>query len=127
MLNIKAGANYGHPYEGTYDTRKIRTDEPIWTLDNSAQGSAGIEWAENVGLPPGLLIGGPHLTFVPLSEDEDGIYVPSALDVGPDAVILDRQGFMTVVQAGPRQRLFIGVFGFRQTSDLHVFKLNLVR
>ena len=76
VLQIKHGAHYGHPYEGTYDLGKVRTDSPIWTLDEAAQGSAGIEWASRIGLGPGLLIGGPHLTYIPLSEDQDGFGVP---------------------------------------------------
>ncbi|MFQ6030364.1 MAG: PQQ-dependent sugar dehydrogenase [Dehalococcoidia bacterium] len=124
VYQIKEGADYGFPWEGTYDVPLIRTDDPIWTLDDASSGSSGIEWAERVGLDPGLLIGGTHLLYLPITEDETGMYIPAESDIQPAEVLFDRQGFMTVVEAGPKGRLWVAVFGFRETSDLYLFRFQ---
>ena len=55
VLQIKQGANYGYPQEGSFGPHQIRDDEPIWFIDGI--GAAGISWAERIGLGPGSLIG----------------------------------------------------------------------
>ena len=123
VLQIKHGAHYGYPFEGTFDTRSIRTDEPIWIMDNAASGSAGIAMAADVGLEPGLLIGGPHLTYLPLSEDDSGLFVPSKAD-DPSINLMSRVGFFTIVNAGPENRLFVGVLSPRQSNELFVLRFD---
>ena len=109
VLQIKRGANYGYPYEGTYSVKERRTDHPIWILDG--KGSSGIEWAGNLGLDPGLIVGSwDKVTYLVVDKDDEGVYVDSR---GSENVLLEPKGFVTIVKAAPEQRLAIGVFGLR--------------
>lgn len=122
VLQIKPGAYYGYPYEGTFEPDSQRTDRPIWIADTRA--SAGIEWAERVGLGPGLIMGSMNrLTLLRLTEDERGVFVKDGtVDV---KVLLEPTGFITAVEAGPDGRLWVGVFGFRQDAHaLHVLRVE---
>lgn len=109
VLQIKRGANYGYPYEGSFGDNERTTDDPIWFLDGV--GSSGIEWAGNLGLDPGLIIGSRNkVTYLTVDEDEEGVYVGKR---GNSSVLLEPKGFVTFVKAMPEQRLAIGVFGLR--------------
>lgn len=54
VLHIQEDANYGYPQEGSFGDLKIRDDFAVWHA--TGPGSAGVLWAEEVGLGPGLLI-----------------------------------------------------------------------
>lgn len=55
LLRIRRGANYGYPFDGSFAPYTVRTDPPLSAVP--AAGSAGVEWAGNVGLPSGILVG----------------------------------------------------------------------
>ncbi|HLF04166.1 MAG TPA: PQQ-dependent sugar dehydrogenase, partial [Dehalococcoidia bacterium] len=125
VLAIRKGDHYGYPVEGTSDIpHRVRTAPPLWVLSNTDSGSAGTEWAGEVGVADGLFIGGPHLKYLPILEDDRGYFVPASRDTEPGRILLDRQGFMTIVEAGPGRRLYVGVYGFTRTSDLYVLKFQ---
>jgi hypothetical protein len=55
ILHIRQGRNYGYPYEGSFGQFRVRDDFAVWHAQGT--GSAGILWADELGLGPGLLIG----------------------------------------------------------------------
>jgi hypothetical protein len=55
VLHIRPGRNYGYPYEGSFGQFKVRDDFAVWHAQGT--GTAGILWANELGLGPGLLIG----------------------------------------------------------------------
>jgi hypothetical protein len=55
VLHIRQGRNYGYPFEGSFGQFKVRDDFAVWHAQGT--GSAGILWADELGLGPGLLIG----------------------------------------------------------------------
>jgi len=125
VLDIRQGDNFAYPLEGTFDQpHKVRNAPPLWVMPDAASGSTGIEWAGKVGIAPGLLIGGPHLVYLPIEEDEQGLYVPTLSNVEPGQIILVRQGYMSIVQAGAGNRLYVGVYGFSLENNLYVLKFE---
>ena len=109
ILHIKRGANYGFPYEGTFDKGVVRTDGPLWIM--STVGSSGLEWAGRVGLGAGLLLGSERrIAHLALSRDDAGYYVRSRNDL--INLITLTAGNVTVLEAGPRPgQLLAGVYG----------------
>jgi hypothetical protein len=55
VLHIRQGRNYGYPDDGSFGRFEVRDDFAVWHAQGT--GSAGILWADEVGLGPGLLIG----------------------------------------------------------------------
>ena len=116
VLQIKQGANYGYPYEGTFGVHEIRDDNPIWVTDGI--GSAGIEWAENVGLGSGLVIGSCNgIRYLAMTDDENGRFLEARED---STVLATISGCVTIIEPGPVQNMMVGVF---DTNSLHSFKL----
>ncbi len=130
VLLIQQGDHFGYPQEGTFDLpHRLRNAPPLWVLPDANSGSAGLEIASRVGVAPGLFIGGPKLIYLPMAEDEKGFYVhPSSkapsVQLEPGDTLLDRQGYFTVVQAGPGHRLYAGVWTFSRTSYLYQLKFQ---
>ena len=111
VLHIKQGADYGHPFEGTFDPDKKRTDDPIWVADTA--GSAGIEWAANVGLEPGLIVGGVNtLIYLKFAENENAEDVFSSSQIR-STQLLEVSGFVTGVVTAQGNRLRVAAFGLR--------------
>lgn len=118
VLQIKRGANYGYPYEGTFGPHQIRNDDPIWIIDGV--GAAGIAWAERFGLRPGLLIGTTNqLHYLELTDYEDGRFLKTRND---SHVIATIPGSLTIVEPGQDQNLIVGAFG---ANSLFEFKLEI--
>jgi hypothetical protein len=55
ILHIRQGRNYGYPHEGSFGQFEVRDDFAVWHAQGT--GSAGILWADDLRLGPGLLIG----------------------------------------------------------------------
>lgn len=108
VLHIKQGAHYGFPYEGTFGSREIRTEPPLW-VENTV-GSAGLEWAGAVGLAPGLLLGSEkRVALLNLASDEAGFYVRSKNDL--TTLLSFSSGNVTVLEAAPQSgQLLAGVY-----------------
>jgi hypothetical protein len=125
VLHITKGADFGYPDEGTYGEHTRRTTPPVFTLPRT-QGSAGIEWASRIGLPPGLLIGSERkLEYLPLINDERGYFFHSDGDVfhATQQLLEAANGFLSVVEAGSDGRLWVGTYGYRLESELAIFRL----
>jgi hypothetical protein len=68
VLQIKQGKNYGYPLDGTFGPWSQRDDHPVWTIDDV--GSAGIRWAGDAGMRPGLFLGScGHLRYLRLTNN----------------------------------------------------------
>jgi hypothetical protein len=121
-LFITRGADFGYPRFGTYDPQRVTP--PVSALPET-RGSAGLEWAPRIGMEPGLLIGSERkVEFLPLTRDDHGYYVTGADATHPTRVILEAtNGFVTVIEAGPDGKLWVGTYGFRVDSELAVFRL----
>lgn len=55
VLQLQEGHDYGYPQAGTFLGPRAREDGPVWITDTV--GSAGLAWAPDAGLDPGLIIG----------------------------------------------------------------------
>ena len=123
VLHIKLGADYGHPFEGTFDPIKKRTDDPIWVADS--KGSAGIQWAPNAGFDPGLIVGGVNkLVYLKFAENENAEDVFSSSRIR-STQLLEVSGFVTGVAAASDRRLLVAAFGLRQgTHSLQLIQLE---
>ena len=78
VLNIAPGRNYGYPFEGSFGQHEVRDDEAVWFAEGA--GTAGVLWAGDVGLDPGLLIGScGRLDGLRLSDHDGGwgVQMPS--------------------------------------------------
>lgn len=102
VLHIERGVDYGYPDEGTTSRLGDRTRGPLWILD--AVGSAGIEWAPRIGLPPGLIIGSlERLSYIGLETSDEGVTVatkPVPLETSSE--------FRAVVESAGDGRLLVG-------------------
>ena len=116
VLQIKQGANYGYPYEGTFGPHEIRDDSPIWIIDSL--GSAGIQWAENLGLGPGLVVGSCNrIRYLAMADNTKGRFLETRED---STVLATIPGCVTIIETGPGQQMIVGIF---DTNSLHAFKL----
>ena len=108
ILDIRQGADFGFPSGGTFDPGATK-DRPFYLLDDD-KGSAGLEWAGNAGLEPGLLVVSlGRVEYVQFSRDEEGAFINT--DVARRVVLDGLQGFVPVVRATPDGELLVGVFG----------------
>ncbi len=124
ILQIKEGAHYGYPAEGTFGPHSVRTDPALWAfMGEEAEGSAGIELGEAVGLEGGLLVGARSLSYFAFGEDEAGPYAAGEVDYQGLPTVLNRQGYFTVVEAS-EGLLYVGVNGLSLSSELYVISLE---
>jgi hypothetical protein len=108
IIVVQEGDDYGYPFAGSFDPYPDRVGGPIWHADQIL-GAAGIEWAENVGLDPGLVIGSyGGLDFLAFNEDEEGYYVAGQ---GNFSELLEPQGYLTALEAMEGDRLVAAVYG----------------
>jgi hypothetical protein len=77
-------------------------------------GSSAILWAEDAGLPRGVLIGALRsLTWVPLQVDPEGTFVA---DERVQVPLVEVDGFLTGLDATPSQDILATVFSARSGS-----------
>jgi Glucose / Sorbosone dehydrogenase len=108
ILDIRHGADFGFPAGGTFDPGSAK-NRPFYLLDDD-KGSAGLEWAPNAGLDPGLLVGSlGRVEYVTFSRDAQGAFINT--DVAREVVLDGLQGFVPVVRATSDGKLLVGVFG----------------
>jgi glucose/sorbosone dehydrogenase len=112
LLQLKQGRNYGYPMDGTFGPWSQRDDGPVWTLD--VVGSAGILWAGDASMGPGVFVGScGGLSYLPLHEI-DGRWTVQNPDAHAVqlAHLLEVSGCVTDIAAvGPRT-ILASVFGF---------------
>jgi hypothetical protein len=116
VLQIKQGANYGYPFEGTYGRHEVRDDGPIWIVNGV--GAAGIDWIGNSGSRSGLLVGTcGQLHFFAMTEYRDERLLASRDD---SSVLAQIPGCPTIIETRLDRDVLVGVF---DTNRLHSFKI----
>jgi hypothetical protein len=117
VLHIRRGRHYGYPYEGSFGPQEVRNDLAIWRVDGV--GSAGVLWAGDVGLGPGLLIGScGRLDGLRLTDFDGEWLVESATDY---ARLLQLPGCVTDIEAIGTGRLLVSLF---RTNALYVLEVQ---
>jgi glucose/arabinose dehydrogenase len=112
LYELREGANYGYPEFATLDGRLESRAAPITVLAQA--GSSAILWAEDAGLPRGVLIGALRsLTWVPLQVDPEGTFVA---DERVQVPLVEVDGFLTGLDATPSQDILATVFSARSGS-----------
>jgi len=92
LLQIKRGADYGFPYEGSF-THTVRTDGPLYVM--RTKGSAGLGWVD--GSVSGLMTGScGKVFFVEMEEGGDGWGLPRDVS-GSVSQVLSTPGCVTGV------------------------------
>lgn len=125
VLQIKEGAHYGYPFEGTYGPHSIRTDPPLGAFaGHDLEGTAGIELAENLDIGTGLLVGARVLHLFQFAEDSEGPYFSGEFDRQGNQVLFSRQGYFTIVEASEEGLLFAGVTGLSLNSNLYILRIS---
>ena len=125
VLQIKEGADYGYPFEGTYGNHMVRTDAPVYTYSgHDVEGTAGIELAEKLGIESGIFIGARVVHFFRYDEDEAGVFAAGDFDFQGTEVVFSRQGFFSVVEASGDGYLYVGVTGLSLNSNLYILDVT---
>jgi hypothetical protein len=92
LLQIKRGADYGFPFEGSF-THTVRTDDPLFAM--RADGSAGLGWVD--GVDSGLMSGScGKVSFIEMTEGADGWVLPADA-AGAVSQVLSPPGCVTGV------------------------------
>lgn len=120
LVRLDAGADQGFPDDGTFGQWSRRTSGPEWTLD--AIGSAGLAWAADAAMPPGIFTGNcgriDHLSL----PDHDGTY--GVVDEEGRKPIVDMvarvDGCVTSIAGVVPRTLIVGVFGYESGSLLRI-------
>ena len=90
ILDIQAGQDYGYPQDGTFGPG---VPPPVWIVAEA--GTAGLTWAD-VGDASGVLVGAlGTIIFVPLEQDDRGLFVKNEQDV--QSVVSGLGGFVTAI------------------------------
>jgi hypothetical protein len=109
LFELRRGVDYGYPQHGTFDTSRSPDAAPLTLLP--AGGSSAIAWAEDAGLPPGLLVGSlRQLGWVPLAMDKNGPYVNDARNY---VSLVQVDGFVTGLATTSKGTLLATVFSGR--------------
>jgi hypothetical protein len=122
VLHIRRGRDYGYPSEGSFGALRVRDDFAVWHA--AGPGSAGILWAEDVGLGPGVLIGSfGHIDGLRLGRATVGWAVQ---DRSSYSRLVDIPGFVSDLEALDEGRVIAGVGALEAgtTNGLYVVSLD---
>jgi hypothetical protein len=115
LLEIRRGADFGYPSDGTYSPYLVPRDPPLWVLD--AVGAGGLAWVRRQDGNATLYIGsGAYLDALKLDEGDDGIRVVNRED---ESRLLKLPGFVTGLQPIPGG-LAVAVYAFGGESRLYL-------
>jgi hypothetical protein len=108
VLQIRRGAYYGYPFEGTFAPYARPRALPLWVLETV--GSAGVEWLR-VGKRPTLAVGScGNVDLVALTESHGAITVD---DPGAVSRLLSHlPGCVTAIERTLRNRLLVALFTY---------------
>ena len=117
VLHIRSGRHYGYPSEGTFGLQEVRNDFAIWHAEGVA--TAGILWAGDVGLGPGLLIGScGRLDGLKLTDFNGEWLVGTRTDY---AHLVDMPGCVTDIKPIGAAGVIVSTF---RTDALHVLQFE---
>jgi hypothetical protein len=105
LLHIVEGGDYGFPTDGSFAPFTVRTEFPLWLLDQVA--SAGIAWSDD---PQGVVVGSlswVHLVELGTRPGAAGLLVGSR---GSVRRVVQVNGYATTVDLLGGGRLLVGVF-----------------
>lgn len=122
ILNIRRGSDYGYPYEGSFGHLTVRDDFAVWFAEGF--GSAGVLWAGDVGLGPGLLIGSfGRIDGLRLTDMDTGWAVTSR---SPYSELIQVPGFVSHLEALGRDRILatVGTFYGETGNALYVLSIE---
>ena len=120
VLEIKKGANYGYPFDGTFAPSSRRTVVPLWVLDTV--GSAGIEWLRWEGQPT-LVVGScGSVDAITLAEAHGTgtVKAPSAVR----RILSGLPGCVTAIERISVDRLLVSLFAYGGPPLLYVVRLE---
>jgi len=105
---LRFGLDHGFPTYGTFSRDRDPATSPLTLLPNG--GSAGIAWAPDIGLGPGLLVGGlGTIIEIPLQVDATGPFVPVEHPIR--TLLSGINGFVPSLEPTGDGRLLCAVFG----------------
>jgi Glucose / Sorbosone dehydrogenase len=122
ILHIRRGRNYGYPYEGSFGNLTVRNDFAVWFAEGF--GSAGVLWAGDVGLGPGLLIGSfDRIDGLRLTDMDTGWAVASR---GAYAELMQVPGFVSHLEPLGHDRILatVGTFYGDTGNALYVLSVE---
>ena len=100
----------------------MRTDPPLYAVP--ASGSAGVEWAGNVGLPNGILVGScGAITELRLRERTPAV-VEQPSDVSE---ILHVPACVSTIEPGPDGTTVAGLYRFPGDNGPSLYVLEIAR
>jgi hypothetical protein len=120
ILQIKQGGNYGFPFEGTFGPKKLRNDFALWTSRH--KGSAGLAWADRVGLGPGLLVGSAGALSLLLPGDREDLWTGGFSEY-VEQDLLDVPGFVTSIEVVSANEVVASVYG-GGTGSLYLIQIH---
>jgi len=119
VLEIRQGAHYGYPFDGTFGPHTRRTAPPLWLVDTA--GSAGVEWLRASGLPT-LVVGScDDVHAVELAEADGAVTVSDRTAVRH---LLSVPGCVTAVERVSAERVLLTLFTFGGPPRLYVVRLS---
>ena len=113
ILHIRRGSNYGYPYEGSFGHLTVRDDFAVWYAEGF--GSAGVLWAGDVGLGPGLLIGSFNRIDGLRLTDMDSGWAVASRDSYEE--LMQVPGFVSHLEPLGRDRILASVGTFYGTGN----------
>jgi hypothetical protein len=117
LLQIKPGRHYGYPREGSFGALTVRDDFAVWHVEGV--GSAGVLWAGDVGLGPGVLVGSfGHISGISLTRlgGEWAVY-----DRSSASTLVELPGFVSGLEALGSDRVLATVIA---TDALYVLSVE---
>jgi hypothetical protein len=120
VLQIRRGAYYGYPFEGTFAPYTRPRALPLWVLETV--GSAGVEWLR-VGTRPTLAIGScGNVDLVALTERQGAVTVD---DPGAVRRLLSRlPGCVTAIERSSRNRSLVALFTYDGPPLLYLVRID---
>lgn len=120
LVRLDAGTDQGFPDDGTFGPWSRRTSGPLWTLD--AIGSAGLAWAGDAAMPPGIFTGScGRLDYLALPDHAGRYGVVN--EEGQKPVVEEvatADGCITGIAAVVPKTLIVSVFGYERGSLLRI-------
>ena len=119
VLEIRKGAHYGHPFDGTFAPHTRRTAPPLWILDTA--GSAGVEWLRANGKST-LVVGSCSDVYaVEFDETRGSVTVTTESAVRH---LLSVPGCVTAVERVGEDLLLLALYTFDDQPRLYLARLD---
>lgn len=120
LLRLDAGTDHGFPDDGTFGPWSRRTSGPSWTFD--AIGSAGLAWAGDAALPPGIFTGScGRIDYLALPDRAGRFGVTNDEGQKPEVQeVAAVDGCVSSIAGVVPGTLVLSVFGYERGSILRI-------